>query len=243
MHDDVLGLQNPFLHDFGSAQLVAAHQQVYFGAELGQIGRFLRGRVAAAYHSYLHAPEEKAVAHRASRNPFVHQALFRLQAQPFRTGTGGDDDGFRMDDRTALRPQRMGRRGEIHFCDFLISDFRAKTFRLLAQVVHHLRPQDAVRIAREVLHVGGDHQLSARFVAGVHQGLHICAGGVNSSGVACWASTYDDACLGFCCLSHISFDLSHKSKEPAAIYCDFCRKNDPPVPVRSCNGPSIQQKP
>ncbi|TKS57792.1 MAG: hypothetical protein EWM73_03733 [Nitrospira sp.] len=59
---DLLVLRRAVLHDFGSAQLVAAMDDRDLGSELGQEGRFLHRTVAATDDNQFLSLEKKPVA-------------------------------------------------------------------------------------------------------------------------------------------------------------------------------------
>ena len=55
----------------------------------------------------------------------------------------------------------------------------AESLRLVAELLHQLRTLDALREARVVLDVGGDHQLPHRHVARDHERLKVGSGGID----------------------------------------------------------------
>jgi hypothetical protein len=82
---------------------------------------------------------------------------------------------------------------KIDFCDGSGLEFRAEFLRLLAHVLNELRPQDAIREAREILDVRGERKLSAGLVAVDDQRLEVRAPGIDGGGQtsAATADNYD----------------------------------------------------
>ena len=85
--------------------------------------------------------------------------MFRLQAQPARGGTSGDDDGFRQNLVLVVDDAAEWAFGEIHSGDHPFAHVGAEAQGLFADVVHDVGPRLAVGIAREVLHLRGDGEL------------------------------------------------------------------------------------
>ena len=75
-----LGIEAVDQDGFG-AELVAAVDDRHFSSDIGQVQRFLDGRVAAAYHCNFLAAVEKAVAGGAGAHAFAHERRFRRQAE------------------------------------------------------------------------------------------------------------------------------------------------------------------
>ena len=68
----------------------------------------------------------------------------------------------------------------------------AEALGLGAELVHHLRPHHALRVARVVLDVGGVLELAAPLEALDHERLELGASGVERSRVAGGAAADDD---------------------------------------------------
>ena len=70
--------------------------------------------------------------------------------------------------------------------------FGAEMLRLLLHVLHQVGAVDALRESREILHQGGERELSAGFVAADDQRLQIGARGVDGGRIAGAAGTDND---------------------------------------------------
>ncbi len=77
---------------------------------------------------------------------------------------------------------RNGRRREVHAVDVHVHDVRAEPLGLGAEAAHQLRAVDALREARVVLDLAGEHQLAAGRGAREHDGLEVGARGVDGGG-------------------------------------------------------------
>ena len=118
-----------------------------------------------------------------------YQALLGLQAQHDRPGTGGDDDrvgGVRwLGDLRVADPDAEWALAEVHLGHLGGDDLRSEAGGLGAHVGHELRAHNPLREAGEVLHLGGQHELATRLVAGRrrlsldHQRSQVGTGGVN----------------------------------------------------------------
>jgi hypothetical protein len=78
VNDNIRRRSDSFLHDFGGAHLVAAHQHVHFGAELREIEGFFAGGIASPYHSYGLPPKKIPITHGAGADPRSIQTFLRL---------------------------------------------------------------------------------------------------------------------------------------------------------------------
>ena len=72
----------------------------------------------------------------------------------------------------------------------------ALAFRLLAELFHQLGPHDAVGEPGIILHIGGQHQLSAALKSLDHEGGEVGAGGIDGCGQAGGAGPDDQYLLG-----------------------------------------------
>ena len=82
---------------------------------------------------------------------------------------------------------------KIDFCDGSGLEFRAEFLRLLAHVLNQLRPQDAIREAREILDVRGERKLAAGLVSVDDQRPEVRAPSIDGGGKtgAATADNYD----------------------------------------------------
>ena len=79
---------------------------------------------------------------------------------------------------------RKGRSAEVDALDVLVHEAGPEAGRLLAEEVHQLGALDAVRKARVVLDVAGQHQLATRHGAGDDERLEVGPRGVDRGGQA-----------------------------------------------------------
>ena len=162
------------LHDLAAAELVAADEHGDLVGEAGQEGRLLEGGVAAADDGDLAAAEEEAVAGGAGAHAAAAELLLRRQSQPQGRCAGGDDDGV-GEVLVLADPDAERARAEVDAGGVLLEDVAPKRVRLLAELLHQLRPLDAVGEAGVVLDVRGDHELAHRHVAGDDERLEVGA--------------------------------------------------------------------
>ena len=178
-------------HDLRGAERVAAVEQVHLGREAGQVGRLLERGVAAADDGDLAVLEEEAVAGRAGRHAAATQPRLAVEAEPQRRRAGGDDHGLGAV-FGAARPDAERPLGEVDAVDVDVDEARAEPLGLGAHRGHQVGALDAVREARVVLDVAGQHQLAAGRGARQHDRLEVGAGGVDRGGQPGRAGADDD---------------------------------------------------
>ena len=166
-------------------------EQVDLGREAGQVGRLLERGVAAADDGDLAVPEEEPVAGRARRHAAAAQAGLAVEPEPQRRRAGGDDHGLRAV-LGAAGPDAERALGEVDPVDVDVDDARAEALGLGAHRGHQLGALDAVREARVVLDVAGEHQLAARRRTGEDDRLEVRARGVDRGGQPGRAGADDD---------------------------------------------------
>ena len=76
--------------------------------------------------------------------------------------------------------------------DKIGDDLGSDMLGLLEHLLHQPRPLDRVRKSRIVLHIGGDHQLTALLHAGNQHRLEHRACGIDRGGIACRARANDE---------------------------------------------------
>ena len=81
-------------------------------------------------------------------------------------------------------PDPEGPLREVDLRHVVGDELGAEALGLLAEVLHHLRPEHAARVARVVLDVARDHELAAPVDPLDDQGLHVRSRGVESGGVS-----------------------------------------------------------
>ena len=178
-------------HDRRGAELVAAVDDGHLGRELGQKGRLLHGRVAAADDHDLLVAEEGGVADGAVRDAATLEGDLRLEPELPRVRPRGDDHRLGevllvadVDAEGALR--------EVDAGDVVGQELGAEALRLSPEVLHHLGTEDAVRVTRVVLDVARDHQLPAPAEAFDDERPEIGAGAVERSRIARGPAADDD---------------------------------------------------
>ena len=181
----------PVDHDPRRAELVAAVHEVHVRRELRQEERLLERRVAAADDVHVLVAEERRVAGRAGGDAAALVLLLGRDAEEARGRARRDDHRARgvlvVADVDAERLL-----GEVDLRDVVGDELGAEPLRLPAEVGHHLRPHDAVGVARVVLDVARDHQLAAPLEALDHERLEVGACGVQRRGVPGGAAADDD---------------------------------------------------
>ena len=130
---------------------------------LGEVGRLFHRGVAAADDQHVLLAEEEAVAGGARRHAVAGEPLLRRQAEPLGLRAGGDDerlggDAILLDARDVdgERPLR-----QIDLLDVTGEELGAEALRLLAELLHQVGPEDALREAGIVLDLGGVDELPA----------------------------------------------------------------------------------
>ena len=91
--------ERAFRHDLAGPEHVAAKDHVHLAGELGQVGRFFDGRVAAADHDQRLVAKagQGAVADGTRRDAVVLEMVLRWQAEVVRPAPGGDNHGMGFD--------------------------------------------------------------------------------------------------------------------------------------------------
>ena len=117
-------------------------------AVLGEVGRLLRGGVAAADDRERLVAEDgdSTIADGAGRDTALPVGLLALEAETLRRRTGRDDErvrGLGLLVLLELAPVAERTRGEVDLGDGLGDDLRAEAERLRAELVHELRAEDA----------------------------------------------------------------------------------------------------
>ena len=135
--------------------------------------------------------EEEAVAGRAGRHAAAAQPRLAVEAEPQRRRAGGDDHGLGPV-LGAARPDAERALGEVHAVDVDVDEPRPEALGLGADRGHQVGALDAVREARVVLDVAGEHQLAAGGGAGEDDRLEVGARGVDRGGQAGRAGADDD---------------------------------------------------
>ena len=178
-------------HDLRGAELVATVDDGHLGGELRQEARLLHRRVAAADDHDLLLAEEGRVADRAVGDAPALERSLRLQSELARARSGGDDHRRRpvlvVADPDAERALREVNPGHV-----VGQELGAEALGLLAEVLHHLRAEDAAGVAGVVLDVARDHQLAAPREPLDHERTQVGAGAVERRGVSGGAAADDD---------------------------------------------------
>ena len=176
-------LERPVDHDLARPERVAPVEQVDLGREAGQVGRLLEGRVAAADDGDLAVLEEEPVAGRAGAHAAAAQPGLGVEAEPQGGRAGGHDHGLGAVLRAA-RPDAERPLREVDPVDVDVDEARAEALGLGAHRGHQLGALDAVREARVVLDVAGQHELATGGRAGQDDRLEVGPRGVDGGGQA-----------------------------------------------------------
>src|SRR5690606_36037665 len=189
---DLLVGERAVLHDLAGAQGLPPMDDGHRPGEPGEEDRFLHRGIAAADDRDVLVSEEEAVAGGTPGDTATGQALLVRQAQLSVARPGGEDHGLRpvgvgvgLDD--------LGIDLQVDLDHVVGHQLGPEPLRLLAEVVHEVRPQDPVREAREVLHIGGVHQgATGGDRALEHERLEIGTGRVDGGRVAGRTGSYED---------------------------------------------------
>ena len=165
--------------------------QAHLGAEGGEEGGLLHRGVAAADHGDVVVLKEEAIAGRAGGHTAARELLLARDAQVARGGTRGQDDSAGTV-LLAVDVHLLFLAAKVDALDELGAQVRAELLGLLAHIRHQIRAHDALGEAREVLNLGGVHQLAAKLVTLKHQGLKLGARRVQGGGVAGRPGADDD---------------------------------------------------
>ncbi len=103
---------------------------------------------------------EEPVAGGAGRDAETLELLLRRQPQPLRLRAGGQHQRIGRIDRAAVAPCREGPLAQVELRDVVGDDLGAGGARMLLHADHQVRAEH-LRVARPVLHLGGDGQLAA----------------------------------------------------------------------------------
>ena len=156
-----------------------------------QEGRLLHRRVAAADDDDDLVAEEGGVAGRAVGDAATLEDLLGRQSELPRARARGHDHRVRavlvVSDVDPERPL-----GEVDARDVVGDELGAEALGLAAEVGHHRRPEDPVGVARVVLDVARDHQLTAPVEALDHERAQVGPRGVQRSRVTGRTAADDD---------------------------------------------------
>ena len=189
------------------------HEEHLVGEAGEEQGLFQR-RVTTADDRDLLAAEEEAVTGGARRQAVTDQSCLGVEAEHQGPRPGGDDHRagavHRAVDVDLERADVEVDRGRL-----LEDQLGTEALGLLAEVLHQLRPLHATGEPGEVLHLGGEHELAARLVAGArrltleHERREVGAGGVDRRGQPGWAGPDDD-------------DVAHVGLGGAVAHVEHC---------------------
>ena len=205
---DVVLAASPLLHDLRRAELVAPVDDLQVLGELRDEDRVLHRRVAAADHGDVLVLEEGAVADSAGGDAAAAELHLAGDAEPLGLRPHGEDHGPGAVDVLADLDGVDVAVGQLDLGGVVGDEAGAEALGLGPELVHHLRPHDALGIARVVLDVGRVLELAAPLEALDDQRLELGAGGIERRRVAGGPAADDDQV----------FDLVvHASSIPEAI--------------------------
>ena len=156
-----------FVHHLRRSKTLAPVDDGDLARESGEKGGLLHRRVTATDHDNLLLAEESSVTGRAGGDPSTLVLVLALDAEPDGLRTGADDDSLGSE-LLAFDPDPKRPLGEVDPLDVLVVNLQTEALGLLAHVNHHLRASYAGGISREVLHIGGQHELAAGHVTSEH---------------------------------------------------------------------------
>mmetsp|Transcript_48320 Transcript_48320/g.81324 ORF Transcript_48320/g.81324 Transcript_48320/m.81324 type:complete len:509 (-) Transcript_48320:298-1824(-) len=194
------------LHRLAGAHLWATDQQVHVRTVLGEIHRLLSGRIASAHHSQLLALEKRAgaITNGTGADATAPEHVFTWKVQALGGGTGGQDDGLRLD---FAFPTADNKRplGEIHVIHIFCVQPTAPPLCLRSHAVHEIRPSDALREPWEILHFSREHELATWGPSALqpleHHWRQIGSCGVDGRSESCGPRSHNHYVLdvvGFC---------------------------------------------
>ena len=132
--------------------------------------RLLECGIAAADHRDVVVAEKETVAGGAGREAVTDEFGLPIEAQHDRLSTGGDDEGMGPVGRVGrigiTDPHAVGPRRKVDPAHLHGLNLRSEALGLHAEVHHQLGAHDPLGEPREVLDVGGEHQLPAGLIAG-----------------------------------------------------------------------------
>src|SRR5436305_895837 len=192
---DVVLFLRSLEHDLRGPELVAPGDDVQLAGELGDEDRVLHRRVAAADHDHLLVFEESPVADAASGDAAAAELHLAGDAEPFRLRPHRQDHGLGPVLLVAEEDLLDAAVGELDPVDVVADEAGPEALGLGAELGHHLRTHDPVRIARVVLDLGRVLQLPAPLETLENQRLEVCPRGVERCGVAGGPTADDDYVL------------------------------------------------
>ena len=189
-------LLRPLEHDLRGAELVAAVHDRHARGELGEEERLLHRGVAAADDHGRLVLVERGVAGRAVGHAAAAELLLAGHAELLVLGA------HREDDRAGLvllvvdpHRVRLALGARLDLGDVVGDEARAEALRLVAELLHHLRPHDPLGVAGVVLDVGRLLEQPAPEEALDDERVQVRAGGVERRGVARRTASDDDDLL------------------------------------------------
>ena len=159
-------------------------------AVLGEVNGFLAGGISPPHHRQFLSPElgGGAVADGAGADPAAPETLLLGKAKTVGTGASGQDQGLGMNRLRFAGLDAEGTHAQIQPLGIGFNQLGSPADGLGLHPVHQFRPQDAVREAGVVLHVGGGHQLTPGDATGLkacdQKGVEVGPSRIDGCGVA-----------------------------------------------------------
>lgn len=223
------------LHGLGRPKLVASVDHVDLVCELREERCLFHRGVAAADHCHRLLAEEEAVTGGTPRHSVTAQAFFVLQAELAVGGAGCIDHGERLVHVAVAEGHLLDFTAELEFGDVIHHDLSAETLGLLAEILHQVRPLDALREPGVVLDIRRLHQLTAGLHgAGDQQGLEAAACGVDCCRVAGRAGADDDDLTQS--VSPLEWPVRQRGPAASARYNQYYWPSIPIGPDRNASG-------
>src|SRR6185312_3120118 len=186
-------LERPGGHDLAGPQLLAAVHDRDRPGESGQEDCFLDCRVAAANYRNVLVPEEEAITGGTPGDAVSGQPVLTRKPELAVARAHGQDHRTRGERVAVAVLDDLDIAGQIDLGNVLGDQLGPEPLGLRTQLVHQLRPHDAVREAREILDVSGRHQGSASVDLTLEdQRLQIRPSRINGCRVTGRPTPYDD---------------------------------------------------
>ena len=161
--------------------------------ESGQEGGLLKCGVTTTNHDDVLIAEEEAITGGTPGDAVTGQPLFVWQAQFSVARTHGQDQAVGLINVASPILDSLDGAVSVNFNNIVGDHLGTEAHGLCPHVLHELRPHNAIFKPREVLHLSGvDEGATGGYRPLEQEWFELCAGGVDSRGVARWTGADDD---------------------------------------------------
>ena len=186
MHRDLAFLdllEEPILHDFLCAQLIAPVHQMHVTCDVGEVQRFFHSDISTANHGNFLAAIKEPVAGCTRRNAFALEMLFRWQSEIHRRRTCRDDQRITgVQIAVALQLERaLPKSGCVNL---VVNHQGVEALCMTAHSIHQVRTLQAFYVAGPVVDLGRCRELAADLNARDHGRFQIGPRSINGRRVA-----------------------------------------------------------